>query len=74
MKSHVSEIVISAVIATIASYFVLVLISCFIYIDETILAAIMVIVVATTIGALLRSFAEEDKKEILEEIRKSRGE
>ena len=74
MKSHVAEIVLGTILSGVICYIVLVVFTNAVKIDEWICCALMITANVATAAALLRSYAEEDKKEILEEIRRSRGE
>lgn len=74
MKSHVAEIVLGIIFSSVICYIVLAVLTNAVEIDDWISCAIVITANVATAAALLRSYAEEDKREILEEIRKSRGE
>ena len=69
-QSRTAQLVMAAVLSTVISFIVLSIVVSFLYISEPICAAIMVIVAVTTECALLRGYAEEDKRAILEEIQR----
>ena len=70
MKSHVAEIVLSITFAGVICYAVLAVLVNAIEIDAWICCSIMLTTVVATAASHLRRYAEEDKQEILEEIKK----
>ena len=69
-QSHTDKLITGAVLAVVISFVALLIVTRFLYISEPICAAILVIAVVTTECVLLRGYAEEDKRTILEEIQK----